>query len=77
MEIKNRQKRKERKRRVAILMLVIVASVTSLDLWQNQQNKAQEAAKKVEEAGSSRLSGDFAGSCRAQYGDHRFCQRVS
>ena len=50
MEIKNRQKRKERKRRVAILMLVIVAFVISLALWQNQQNKAQEAAKKVEEA---------------------------
>ena len=31
-------------------MLVIVASVISLALWQNQQNKAQEAAKKVEEA---------------------------
>ena len=50
MEIKNRQKRKERKRRVAILMLVIVAFVISLALWQNQKKKAQEAAKKVEEA---------------------------
>ena len=29
---------------------MIVASVISLALWKNQQNKAQEAAKKVEEA---------------------------